>query len=396
MTVGKVGDPAEAKNFKLLGHDPSAAWGGGSLVEIKNGFAYVGAVGGSSYNGLEGFTVHDVSDPTKPKKVAGVNPPPGIHNHKVRIVGDDLLYVNHECLKTPEGEAARAGIMIYDIGDPASPKEAGFYDLPGKGPHRFGVDNDKNLAFIPNDAEGWRNRVSWTVDISDPLKPELLSLWGLPEQDLALNLPYEEAATMEQTTQCHGPAVIRGDRMFCGFWGGGMGIADCSDLRNVRHIRGLCWSPPFVGSTHTVWPIDDGPYLIATDEARSHTNYRDSQFMWIIDIRDETNPVPIATFIPDRDRYLDRGKRFGAHNILEYKPGKNPWPDIIFLTYFNAGLRAVDVSDPFHPVEVGHFVPEMNFGQPCCQSNDIGMDEEGRLYLIDRNGAGMHILEYTG
>ena len=37
MTVGKVGDPAEAKNFKLLGHDPSAAWGGGSLVEIKNG-----------------------------------------------------------------------------------------------------------------------------------------------------------------------------------------------------------------------------------------------------------------------------------------------------------------------------------------------------------------------
>ena len=47
MTVGKVGDPAEAKNFKLLGHDPSAAWGGGSLVEIKNGFAYVGAVGGS-------------------------------------------------------------------------------------------------------------------------------------------------------------------------------------------------------------------------------------------------------------------------------------------------------------------------------------------------------------
>ncbi len=43
--------PEEAKNFKLLGHDASAAWGGGSLVEVKNGFAYVGAVGGSSFNG---------------------------------------------------------------------------------------------------------------------------------------------------------------------------------------------------------------------------------------------------------------------------------------------------------------------------------------------------------
>ncbi len=24
--------PEEAKNFRLLGHDPTAAWGGGSLV----------------------------------------------------------------------------------------------------------------------------------------------------------------------------------------------------------------------------------------------------------------------------------------------------------------------------------------------------------------------------
>jgi hypothetical protein len=62
--------PEEAKNFKLLGHDPSAAWGGGSIVEIHKGFAYVGAVGSASFNGPEGFTVHDVRDPRKPKKVA--------------------------------------------------------------------------------------------------------------------------------------------------------------------------------------------------------------------------------------------------------------------------------------------------------------------------------------
>ena len=53
----------ELKNFRLLGHDTSAAWGGGSLVEVRKGFAYVGAVGGSSYDGKEGFTVHDVRDP---------------------------------------------------------------------------------------------------------------------------------------------------------------------------------------------------------------------------------------------------------------------------------------------------------------------------------------------
>jgi hypothetical protein len=391
-----VGDPAESKNFKLLGHDPSAAWGGGSLVEVQKGFAYVGAVGASFYNGSEGVTIHDVSDPTKPKKVAEVNAPPGIHNHKVRLVGDDLLYVNCERLKTPEGQDARAGIQIFDIGDPANSKEVGFYDMPGNGPHRFGVDNERQLAFVPNEAEGWRDRVNWTLDISDPLKPKLLSLWGLPEQDLSLNLPYEKPEVWERVTTCHGPAVIRGNRMYCGFWGGGMGIADCSDLSNVKHISHLCWAPPFVGMTHTVWPVDEQPYLVVTDEGQGSANHRDSQFMWIIDIREETNPIPVATFMPDRENFFDRGKRYGAHNILEYKPGQNPWPGIIFLTYFNAGLRAVDVSDPFFPKEVGHFVPEMNFGEPCCQSNDIGMDDEGRLYLIDRNGAGMHILEYTG
>jgi hypothetical protein len=30
------------------------------------------------------------------------------------------------------------------------------------------------------------------------------------------------------------------------------------------------------------------------------------------------------------------------------------------------------------------------------QSNDIGTDDRGLLYLIDRAGHGMHILEYTG
>ena len=68
--------PEEAKNFKLLGHDPSAAWGGGSIVEVHKGFAYVGAVGSASYNGPEGFTVHDVRDPRKPRKVAEVKSPP--------------------------------------------------------------------------------------------------------------------------------------------------------------------------------------------------------------------------------------------------------------------------------------------------------------------------------
>ena len=92
----------------------------------------------------------------------------------------------------------------------------------------------------------------------------------------------------------------------------------------------------------------------------------------------------------------DRPGRYGAHNVLEHMPADGPWKDIVFLTYFNAGLRAVNVSDPFHPKEIGCFVPALEGDRPAVQSNDIGTDEHGRLYLIDRAGAGMHILEYTG
>ena len=81
----------ESTNFRLIGHDPSAAFGGGSLVEIRNGHAYVGAIG---LDCAEGFTVHDVRDPRKPRKVWEFKAPPGIHMHKLRYVHENLLYVN--------------------------------------------------------------------------------------------------------------------------------------------------------------------------------------------------------------------------------------------------------------------------------------------------------------
>ncbi len=386
----------EAWNFRLLGHDPSAAWGGGSLVEVHKGHAFVGAVGGSSFNSAEGFTAHDVSDPRNPRKVFEFLAPPGVHMHKLRVVDGEILYVNSERLAGERGAAGRAGFYIFDISRPAEPRQIGFRNMPGSGPHRFGVDNARKLAFFPNDAPGWNRRVIWTMDISDPLKPEVVSIWGLPWQKDEGAGVCNDPHPAETACSLHGPPMIRGNRMFAAFWGGGVIVIDCSDLRAMRLIGHVKWSPPFVGSTHTAWPIGERPYLVVTDEARAKQNYWDSQFMWILDIRDETNPLPIATFFPDREKYFHRGGRFGAHNILEHIPPDGPFANKVFLTYFNAGLRAVDVSDPLRPIEIGYYVPACPAGQTAIQSNDIGMDERGLLYLVDRWGAGMHILEFTG
>lgn len=383
----------EARNFKLLGHEPSAAWGGGSLVEVRRGYAYVGGVG---LNDNEGFTAHDVRDPRNPRKVFEYRAPAGIHMHKLRIVEDGILYVNSERIPGPDGDKARAGFYIFDISDPAAPREIGFYDMPGSGPHRFGVDKQRRLAFLPNDAEGWKKRVIWTLDLRDPLKPEIVSIWGLPWQKAERGEESNDPRPAEGTCTLHGPPMIRGDRMFAAFWGGGVAIIDCSSLTDMKLVGHICWSPPFVGSTHTAWPIGNRPYLVVTDEARAKENYWDSQFMWVVDIRQETKPIPVSTYFPDRDTYFHRGGRFGAHNIIEDIADHGPWANLVFLTYFNAGLRAVDVSDVLRPKEAGHYVPALPAGQKAIQSNDIGRDDEGRIYLIDRWGAGMHILEYTG
>ena len=56
-----------------------------------------------------------------------------------------------------------------------------------------------------------------------------------------------------------------------------------------------------------------------------------------------------------------------------------------------AAGRAVDIRDPYRPVEVAHFIPE---GNPL--TNNVEVDSRGYIYIVDRGSLGMHILALTG
>jgi len=90
---------------------------------------------------------------------------------------------------------------------------------------------------------------------------------------------------------------------------------------------------------------------------------------------------------PREGDWATRGGRYGAHNVWQGMTSK----DFVYVTWFNAGLRIVDISDPFRPQEVGYYMPE---GTP--QTNDVIVDERGLIYITDRIGGGLDILEYTG
>jgi hypothetical protein len=96
--------------------------------------------------------------------------------------------------------------------------------------------------------------------------------------------------------------------------------------------------------------------------------------------------------VPEGD-FCDRGLRFGAHCLHENRPGSYRSQEIVFTTYFNAGLRIYDLSDPDRPVEIAHWIPECPPGQKAAQINDVFVAEDHTTYVTDRVNGGVYILE---
>jgi hypothetical protein len=119
----------------------------------------------------------------------------------------------------------------------------------------------------------------------------------------------------------------------------------------------------------------------------------------------------VATFtVPEASGdFCSRGGRFGTHSSNEnFTPIY--YKRILFLAHFNAGVRAVDIRDPYHPREVAYFIPPITAQtEPRCvtvggverckvaiQTNNVEVDERGYIYAVDRANTGLHILELTG
>jgi hypothetical protein len=98
-----------------------------------------------------------------------------------------------------------------------------------------------------------------------------------------------------------------------------------------------------------------------------------------------------------RGNYCTRGARFGVHSSEENFA--NPfYGKLTFLAYFTGGVRAWDIREPQAPVEVGFYVPESNaFTEPGgYMTNNLEVDNRGYVLAVDRNGAGLDILELHG
>ncbi|HZI84918.1 MAG TPA: hypothetical protein VFF44_13455, partial [Casimicrobiaceae bacterium] len=159
-------------------------------------------------------------------------------------------------------------------------------------------------------------------------------------------------------------------------------------------------SPPFNGFTHTVLPLFERKLLVVSDECIKDDGLDWPKLVWVVDAREESNPVPIATLpAPPHDKFAHRGGRFGAHNLHENLPGPTSWrsEEIVIGTFFNAGVRAYDLGNPYQPQELAYFVPEAPAlsRAGAIQLNDVYVDDRRIIYTVDRFVGGLYILEMT-
>jgi len=297
-------------------------------------------------------------------------------------IADGLLLVNHEAFRG--GLPQRVGFAIHDLSDPFQPNEIGFWDSGGLGVHRI-VFEGGDHAYVSATPPGFADRIWVVVDLSDPENPVERARWWWPgmREGETRTWPEGEARSVHH-------AMVQGERAYLGFWDSGMVILDIGNLDDIVVVAHLTWDEG--GHTHTCLPLPGRDLVVVSDEAITERCAGPAHMVRVVDISNEGRPEIVSICpIPEGD-FCERGLRFGAHCLHENQPGSYRSSELIFATYFNAGLRVFDVADPMRPSEVAHWIPECPAGQEAIQINDVWVGEDHLVYVTDRVTGGVYLL----
>jgi hypothetical protein len=351
-----------------------------------------------------GWMIVDVTNPAKPQYLKWI---PGPHNTTtVQMDWAGNARMETPLARIPEGrdfdetKPYEGGFYMWDLTDPLTPKKVGQWKSPGT--HRNFYDGGR-YVYATTRMEGYEGQILVIVDVSDPADPKEAGRWWVPGQHVAAG----EKPAMPGIS-LHGPAYPVGNLLYAGFGSGGMIVLDISDISKPKPIGKLTFSPPFKSGnvTHSVLPLPDRKIAIVNSESAMPSGKEagckePANHVSIVDISDPgkpwlisqlPRPLPPAGF-PFAD-FCDKG-RFGPHNInlLQHSPFVEKQNDILYVTYFTAGVRIFSIADPRAPKEVGYFIPPdpkkryvpLPANALVTQTEDVLVDSRGYIYITDRN-----------
>jgi hypothetical protein len=384
-----------------------------------------------------GTSIVEISDPSNPKLVWHIpNDVGGVNSRAVSVVydygfnsnpsGRDYLIRSYDTGKdfrfqifditTRDTDPSKIALVSEITGTP--PNSCG----PGCGgkfimrAHKGYWSQESGLYYSSSGEPGFRQIILHIWDLKDPKNPKFVGRAALPSQ--------RNGAPGFQGEYAHHPIVDeKNNRVYVAYRGAGQTTSwDITDPANPKLVWLVDTTPPGRGP-HTISPIvynevpnfkgDALPrtYALVTDEAAGAADMKPCASgvrtkSYMFDITAEASPFPISTWQVPVGNFCDKGGRFGPHQHAEtVNSTLNRFEDkLAWIAYFNAGVRVVDLSDPYNLKEVGYYIPKTNANshaiskeQPVAiQINDVDIDHRGLAYATDRVGSGLFVLEYTG
>lgn len=405
-----------------------------------------------------GTSILDVADPAHPKYVWHIPNEVNASSRSVSVVYDfgpdkrDYLIRNVEAsdrltfqvwdITTRDSDPSKISMVSEIAGTPPNSCGAGcggkFIDAP-KPPenanypepraHKGWWSQTSGLFYDSANEPGFRTTLIQIWDLKDPKTPKFVGRAWLPGQKLG------EPGFQDQ--YAHHPIVDeQNHRLYVGYREGSGQVAayDITDPAKPKVVWSYDTSPPGRGP-HTISPIvydtvpgweNKGPrtYAFITDELGEECGRVEKSKSYMFDLTHEDHPMPVSTFfLPVGDYCKPGAGNFGPHQHAETVNGElNRFEDkIAWLAYMNAGVRIVDLSDPYHLKDIGHYIPKTNMtGQDVrpIQLTDVDLDSRGLAYASDRSaavclsqsdgaevkaeggascfGTGLFVFEYTG
>ncbi|QSQ21639.1 hypothetical protein JY651_41800 [Pyxidicoccus parkwayensis] len=301
-------------------------------VYVTQGHAYVVSITRGERHG--GLTVFDLSDARHPVQTAALELPGDFYWNGVWSK-DNALYVASQ----------QAGVLVYDITDPAHPAFVRRATVPGKygaiNVHTVFVEGDRLYAMAPSSVE------TYIFDISNPLEPQLVSRYALPE---SRGYPHDAFA-----------------------YEGRLYINHTYDGFLVVDPRGE--EPKLLGKYNYPYSFSHAN-AVGTFNGRTIAFEGGENLGAHLRVLDVTNPASIAKVGEYKLRNLN-----SIHNMV--LRGSR-----LYVAHYQEGVRVLDVADPSKPREVAYYNtfresdPDRTDGM---YEGAIGMrvPGDGHIYVID-------------
>jgi hypothetical protein len=407
----------QASNLQPLGYVKLDGPRAFKLSIAKRGehwYLFVGqGQGRTPEDGVAGFSVVDVTNPAAPSLVRSVHIPVG--SGQISMHGD--LLVAGEQLPFPppstgssieypfKGMPATPTTLatFWDVRDPLQPQRLSEWKPRGYGTHR-NVYPGGPYAFMSAWIEGYRGQsILVILDVRDPRNPHEAGRWWWPGQR-------EDETPFEPAPGYHGPANVSADgKMLTLGYTPAVVNLDISDVAHPKLIGKLIFSPlAKVGTQaiHTVLPLPNHRLHVSTEPSAPGCDDESAPFAAIVDNSNPADPRLVSHYPRPRppagapySSFCTKGGRFGPHNVNAeiHSPDAQAPGDLIFMTYFTAGLRVFDISDPNVPFETGWFLPEIGpWSAGFRGPEDVLVDTRGFIYTSEGRGKGIWVLKYTG